>query len=118
MFKRRKFHPKDKVVYIGNESNMIYYPPKNTKGTIVKTYNDEGYADVSWDNGTESGSFSCDYKDLKLDNSCPYCGIRYEYLINKKDIKIRIHNNKLEVRNENNAHTLKIRYCSFCGRKL
>lgn len=119
MFKLKKFHPKDRVKYIGNESNMIYYPPKNTKGNIIAVYDDEERCEVQWDSGVDKGVYSCDFKDLDLtDEPCYYCRKYPEPLVNTKEIKIRIYDNKLEIRKNNDIHTLKINYCVFCGRKI
>lgn len=119
MFERKKYHPKDKVKYIGNESNMIYYPPKNTRGIIVNVYDDEDRVDVEWQSGVEDGVYSCDFDDIELaDETCFYCRKYPEPLVDSKEIKIRIYNNKLEIRKDNDIHTLKIKYCVFCGRRI
>lgn len=114
----RKFHVNDRVIYIGNETNLIYYPPKNTEGTIISVDDEEKRCDVEWDNNVDEGIHSCDYTDLKISTGCCYCKTTPEFFIDKKDLKLRINKNRLEIRKDDNLYSTMINYCIFCGRKI
>lgn len=56
-----KFHIGQRVKYIANDADGMFYPPEGTFGTITSANgNDNGnLLSVEWDNGTLPGSWVC-----------------------------------------------------------
>lgn len=48
----------DRVRYIGDEANGMYYPPTGTFGTVV-WISPSGLHQVRWDSGTVPGAWYC-----------------------------------------------------------
>jgi len=117
-FIKKRVRQNDRVEYVGNQTDNEYYPPYGTMGTVIRNEEDI-IAEVQWDYGTLEGTWYCEVDDLKrAEAPCPYCDKYPQFLVDKKDIKMRINKHDLEIRLPDNLYTLKIRYCIACGRKF
>lgn len=117
-FIKKRVRQNDRVRYIGNQTNNLYYPPYGTPGTVIRNEEDVS-AEILWDYGVDEGTWFCEVDDLERDDKpCPYCDKYPQFLVDKKDIKMRINKSDLEIRLPDEFYTLKIKYCLACGRKF
>lgn len=118
MSRTNKYHVKDRVIYIGDKTDLIYYPPKNTEGTVVAVFDKEEQCDIVWDNNVEEGKHRYKYSEIKKSYGCIYCQDASALYIDKKDLKLRINKSRLSIKKDDTVYSTIINYCLYCGRKL